>query len=62
MSDRSHGMVGPPVAWKSRFACLDGSLVRLLSRSFKGGRVLDVGGPLVYLTVVKRSLVDRVAR
>lgn len=61
-SERSHGMVWPPVALKSRSACSPGLLVNKPSLFFRGGKALDAAGPLVYPAAVKRSAAESWAR
>lgn len=56
LSDRSQGMVGPPVASNRRSVCSVGSLVSVLSDLRRGGSILEAGGPLVYAAAVNRSL------
>lgn len=57
-SDRSQGILGPPVAGTSKSACLLGSLVSWPSGLQSGGKVLDAGRLLVYRAAVNRSLAE----
>lgn len=54
---RSQGIVGPPVSWNSRSAHLPEFLVSMPSGFFRGGRALVVARPLVYVALVRKSLV-----